>query len=148
MKDVTRIGYFLKNEGVPWHHDPSEYRKISQIPPVPPWIERTKKVSAWSAWTWNPWIIPSVVSSLLGVFLLPLAAFSGLGLLKWILFLFALLIVCAPLLYTMVRIKNGTALYETHTEYGDRYFIEVESIGDDDMRARVVAVDKPVRIEL
>ena len=148
MKDATRIGYLLRSEGVPWHHEPSEYRKISQMPPVPPWVERTKKVSKWSNWTWNPWFIPSMVSSFLGVFLLPMSALAEPVLLKWILFLLAVLIVCAPLLYTMDKIKRGTSLYETHTRYGERYFVEVEYIDDDELRARVVAVDEPVRIEL
>lgn len=147
MRDLTNIGYVLRGDGVPWSHDPGSYREVKEIPPAPPWIHRSREVSPWREWMWDP-IFTSILFVMgLGIVFLPLGLLSTAtpwGLL-WL--PICILITISPIITTKMAIKRNTKLYEIHTLYS-RHYIEASVIGDSNMRARIIVVDRPIRIEL
>lgn len=147
MNDLSRIGFVLRHDGVPWAGNSVGYRRVKEIPPAPPWIKRTKNVTPWREWVWSPWFVPATITTLLSLIFIPLAVMSTTSLWGLLGFPLFMSIALSPIIFTKVLIKRNTFLYETHSYYG-RFYIEATYMGDIDMRARVVAYDEPVRIEL
>jgi len=147
MRDLSRIGFVLRHDGVPWIGYPQGYRMVKEIPPAPPWIKRTKNVTPWREWVWSPWFVPGLITSILAPIFIPLAVMSTTSLWGLLGFPLFMSIAISPIIITKVRIKANTHLYEIHSHY-NRFYVEATHLGDIEMRARIVAVDQPMRIEL
>lgn len=147
MNDLSKIGSVLRHDGVPWYSNPGGYLRVKEIPPAPPWIKRTKNVTPWRTWVWSPWLLSGIITPILSLIFIPLAVMSTTSLWGLLGFPLFMSIALSPIIITKARIKKNTFLYETHSHYG-RFYIEATFMGDIDMRARVVAYDQPIRIEL
>lgn len=147
MRDLSKIGYILRGDGVPWIHYADGYREVKEIPPAPPWIKRTKNVTPWREWVWSPWALPVFITPALSAIFIPLAVMSTTSLWGLLGFPLFMSIALSPIIITKARIKKNTFLYEIHSHY-NRFYVEATYLGEIDMRARVVAVDRPMRIEL
>lgn len=144
MKDLSRIRWALRQYG-----NPMEYMQIDDIPPAPPWVEREFVNEKWSEWRGNPYISPMCSSLIVGAVLLPPAVmiFSGV----WGVFLTILVVAIAVAwpIWAMVSVKRNTHMYLSLNTKGTRYIVEATILGkNNDVRARVIAKDSPVRIEL
>lgn len=144
MKDLSKIRRALRQYG-----SQMEYMQVDDLPPAPPWVERKFIDGKWSAWTFNPFFIPSLISSTIGVFVIPPAVIFGSGVWGVFLTILAVAITVAWPIWTFVRVKRNTHTYMSLNIRGTRYIVEATILGkNDDVRARVIAKDSPVRISL
>lgn len=145
MKNLNKIGRALRQ----YYGASTHYVQIDDLPPAPPWVEREFKNGKWSEWTFDPYFVPTISSLTAGTFLIPPAIifFSG----GWgvVLTILAVAITVAWPIWTAVNIKRNTHMYMSLNSKGTRYIVEATILGkNDDVRARVIAKDSPVRIDL
>ena len=125
--------------------------QVDDIPPAPPWVERKFTDGKWTEWTFNPFLIPSILSAIIGVVVLPPATILGSGVGGVLLTILAVLATVAWPAWTFVSMKRNTHMYVTTDSInGTRHIVEATVMGrhDDSSRARVIAKDSPVRIRL
>lgn len=144
MKNLNRIGWALRQYGAPTH-----YMQIDDLPSAPPWVEREFKNGKWSEWRGNPYITPVCSSLIAGAVLIPPAIILFSGAWGVVLTILAVAITVAWPIWTVVNVKRNTHMYMSLDSKGPRYIVEATILGkNDDARARVIAKDSPVRIDL
>lgn len=128
----------------------TDFIQVDDIPPAPPWIERKFTVGRWGEWNFNPFFIPGLSSLIAGVVIIPSAVIFGSGVGGVLLTILAVLATVAWPAYTFVSMKRNTHMYMSTSKNGTRYIAEATVVGrnSDSYRARVIAKDSPVRIEL
>lgn len=144
MTDLKKIRRALGQCG-----SPMEYMQIDDLPPAPPWVEREFVNGKWSKWRGNPYIAPVFSSLIAGVVIIPPAIIFFSGVWGAVLTILAVAMTVAWPIWTVMRVKRNTNMYVSLNANGTRYIVEASILGKhDNVRARVIAKDSPVRIEL
>lgn len=144
MKDLRKIRWALGQYG-----NPMEYMQVDDLPPAPPWVEREFVNEKWSEWRGNPYITPVCSSLIAGTVLIPPAIILFSGMWGVVLTILAVAITVAWPIWTLVNVKRNTHMYVSFNNKGTRCIVEATILGKhDNVRARVIAKDSPVRIDL
>lgn len=145
MKNLNKIGWALGQ----YYGASTHYVQIDDLPPAPPWVERKFTDGKWSEWTFSPFFIPLVISPIIGVVVIPPAVILGSGVWGVFLTILSVAITVSWPIWTVMKVKRNTHMYMSLNSKGTRYIVEATILGkNDDVRARVIAEDSPVRIDL